>query len=170
MKQTIRSTDPITNPDPITHAPGAHVVGTGLGAAAGGAVGVAGAVITGAVMGTVAGPIGVVAGAAVGAVVGGLAGKAVAEDVNPTIEEKYWFETYKTRPYAVNKSFEQYGPAYRYGWESYGRYTGRGFDEVVIDLERDWDGARGNSHLVWTDAQPAARDAWDRLAKRHKKS
>jgi hypothetical protein len=70
----------------------------------------------------------------------------------------------------VNKSFEQYGPAYRYGWESYGRYIGRGFDEVVIDLERDWDGARGKSQLIWIDAQPAARDAWDRLAKRHKKS
>ena len=38
----------------------------------------------------VAGPVGVAVGAIVGAVGGGLAGKAVAEDVDPTIEEDYW--------------------------------------------------------------------------------
>jgi hypothetical protein len=47
------------NRDPITGAPGAHPVGTGIGAAVGGAA-------TGAAVGTVAGPAGTLAGAAVG--------------------------------------------------------------------------------------------------------
>ena len=66
------------NRDPITGAPGAHPVGTGVGAAAGG-------IAAGAAAGSVAGPVGTVVGAAVGAVAGGLAGKGVAEKVDPTV-------------------------------------------------------------------------------------
>ena len=53
-----RGTD--ANRDPITGAPGAHPVGTGVGAAAGGAA-------AGAAIGTVAGPIGTAIGMAAGA-------------------------------------------------------------------------------------------------------
>src|SRR5260221_4354034 len=71
------------NRDPLTGAPGAHPLGTGLGAVAGGAA-------TGAAIGTVAGPVGTAAGIVAGAVVGGLAGKGVAEKVDPTVEDAYW--------------------------------------------------------------------------------
>ena len=70
------------NADPITGEPGAHPVGTGLGAVGGAA--------TGATVGALGGPVGAVVGGAVGAVVGGLAGKGAAEVVNPTEEEAYW--------------------------------------------------------------------------------
>ena len=53
------------NADPITGEPGAHPVGTGLGAVGGAA--------TGATVGALGGPVGAVVGGAVGAVVGGLA-------------------------------------------------------------------------------------------------
>lgn len=73
---------PDTNPDPLTGAPGAHPVGTGLGAGGGG--------IAGAVAGaTVGGPVGAVIGGVAGAVMGGLTGKGVAEAVNPTAEDAY---------------------------------------------------------------------------------
>lgn len=65
------------NLDPITGEPGAHPIGTGVGAVAGG-------MAAGAAVGTVAGPIGTAVGAAAGAVVGGLAGKGVAEKIDPT--------------------------------------------------------------------------------------
>src|SRR5437868_6392595 len=81
-----------SNRDPITGAPGAHPVGTGLGAAAGGAA-------TGAAIGSVAGPAGTAAGIVAGAVVGGLAGKGIAEKIDPTAEEAYWRENYRTRDY-----------------------------------------------------------------------
>src|SRR6476659_6480840 len=91
------------NRDPITGAPGAHPVGTGLGAAAGG-------IAAGAAAGSVAGPVGTAVGAVVGAVVGGLAGKGIAEQIDPTIEEADWRENYKARPYVGDKeSFDDYG-------------------------------------------------------------
>ena len=64
------------NLDPITGAPGAHALGTGLGAAGGAAAGAA--------VGSTAGPLGTIAGGVVGAIAGGLAGKEIAENANPT--------------------------------------------------------------------------------------
>ena len=83
----------VPNRDPITGAPGAHPVGTGLGAAGGG--------LAGAAAGSLAGPIGTVVGLVAGAVVGGLGGKAAAEGVNPTAEEAYWRENHGRQPYAA---------------------------------------------------------------------
>jgi hypothetical protein len=145
------------NRDPITGAPGAHPVGTGIGAAVGGAA-------AGAATGTVAGPVGTVVGAAVGAVVGGLAGKGIAEAIDPTQEEAYWRENFKHRPYVRrDTSFDDYGPAYRYGVNAYSKYPGRSFDDVEHDLSREWHEARGTSRLEWEDAKRATRDAWERV-------
>jgi len=146
------------NRDPITGAPGSHPVGTGVGAAAGG-------MAAGAAAGSVAGPVGTVAGAAIGAVVGGLAGKAVAEKIDPTIEEAYWRENYTSRPY-VSKSYtyDDYGPAYLYGVDNYAKYRGRKFDDVEADLSRDWQRAKGKSRLTWEEAKFATKDSWQRLS------
>lgn len=67
------------NRDPLSDAPGAHPVGTGIGAAGG--------AVTGAAFGAMGGPIGAAVGGVAGAVVGGLAGKGAAEAVNPTVED-----------------------------------------------------------------------------------
>jgi hypothetical protein len=168
METKQRIDTPERNPDPITKAPGSHPLGTGVGAAAGGAAGIGAAVATGAVLGTVVGPVGTAAGAvvgaALGAVAGGLVGKGVAEQVNPTIEEAYWRENFASRPYVTpGTSHDDYGPAYRYGWESRGRYSDKGFDEVDGALERDWGRAKGKSRLTWAQAKAASRDAWDRI-------
>jgi hypothetical protein len=145
-----------TNPDAITGAPGSHPVGTGLGAAGAGAAGAA--------IGSVAGPIGTAVGAVVGAVAGGLAGKGVAEAVNPTAEDAYWRENYRTRPYVdPDASYDEYRPAYQYGWESRGRYQDRSFDDVENDLRSDWERRPDRANMNWERAKGAARDAWDRV-------
>ena len=155
-------TDPETkkelrNEDPITGEPGSHPVGSGLGAAAGGA-------IAGAAAGVVGGPIGAAVGAAVGGVAGGLAGKAVAEQIDPTVEARYWESTYKDREYTDSSlEYSHYDPAYRYGWESRGRHDEVDFTKVEGDLERQWADHRGRSQLEWEAARPAAKDAWDRV-------
>lgn len=154
------------NEDPITGAPGAHPVGTGIGAAAGGTAGAAigAAAVAGAATGSVAGPIGIAAGAVIGAVAGGLAGKAAAEQVDPTLEDAYWRDNYRTRPYVEpNAEYDMYQPAYRYGWESRSRYPDRSFDEVEADLGREWPSQRGASKLDWQRGKAAARDAWHRV-------
>ena len=147
------------NRDPITGAPGAHPVGVGAGAASGGAAGAA--------VGALGGPVGAVVGAAVGAVAGGLAGKAVAEQIDPTVEGTYWRANYLNRPYVeTGVSYDDYEPAYRYGWESVSKYPGRDFDTIESELEQNWSARRGKSSLSWTRARMAVRDAWNRITGR----
>ena len=146
------------NRDPISGAPGAHPIGTGVGAAAGG-------MAAGAAVGSVAGPVGTVVGAAVGAVAGGLAGKAIAEQIDPTVEQAYWQENYTGRPYVrAGMNYDDYGPAYMYGLENYGRFQGATFDDHEADMARDWQRAKGKSRLTWEDAKFAAKDSWQRAS------
>ena len=143
------------NRDPISGAPGAHPVGTGVGAAGGAAAGAA--------IGAVGGPVGVLVGGAIGAVAGGLAGKGAAEAINPTVEDEYWRENYSTRPYATaDRGYEYYQPAYRYGWESRAKYNDRDFNDVAPDLEKNWHSARGNSKMEWSEARTPVSEAWHR--------
>ena len=150
-----KDTDRNFNLDPITDAPGAHPLGTGLGAAAGGA-------LAGAAAGVVAGPVGAVAGAVVGAVVGGLGGKAAAEAINPTAEEAYWRDQYTKEPYyQAGRSYEDYAPAYRLGYLGRSNASGS-FDDAQDHLSASWTGQRDRSTLSWQEAQAASRAAWQR--------
>ena len=161
------------NRDPITNEPGAHPVGAGLGAAAAGAA-------AGAAGGAIGGPIGAAAGAIIGGLVGGVAGKGVAEQIDPTEEHNHWRKIYKDEPYGPDHGNarkyddddqeynERYGPAYQYGWESYGReHEARGgkprsFDDIDADLGRDWDKHRGENDLTWDQARDATRASYER--------
>ncbi len=146
------------NRDPVTGVPGGHPVGAGLGAAAG-------VIAAGAAAGAVAGPVGALAGAVVGAVVGGFAGRGVAEMIDPTVEDSYWRENYATRSYvAPGATYDEYGPAYRYGVDRFPEYKGRSFDDVESELRDDWQSARGTSTLTWERARSATRDSWQRLS------
>lgn len=160
MTTKIKKTDydADANRDPLSGAPGAHPVGTGIGAAGGG-------MAAGAAIGTVAGPVGTIAGAVVGAVVGGLAGKGVAEMIDPTVEEAYWRENYSNRPYVKNEyTYDDYAPAYRYGIDAYARSNGRTFEQSEAELQNKWQHARGKSRLSWDHAKHATRDSWRRLS------
>lgn len=132
------------------------------GAAIGGvAGGVAGGAAAGAVVGGMTGPAGAVLGAAVGAVAGAVAGRAKAD---PAVEDAYWRDNYSSRPYVTSGStYDDYGPAYRYGVDAYSRHSGRTFDEVEPELGRDWHGSRGTSSLEWERAKHATRDAFHRV-------
>ncbi|MEO8204158.1 MAG: hypothetical protein ABI630_09855 [Betaproteobacteria bacterium] len=149
--------DSEANRDPLTGEAGAHPIGTGLGAAAGG-------MAAGAAVGTVAGPIGTLVGAAAGAIIGGLAGKSVGEAIDPTLEAVYWEETYVSEPYYLsNYSYEDYGPAYRTGYQGRAKYVGRTYAEVEGDLEDEYNRTKGNSRLEWVSAKPATQAAWHRV-------
>jgi hypothetical protein len=158
-RSDLNAQNPDANPDPITGAPGAHPVGVGTGAASGGVAGLA----IGAAVG---GPIGAAVGGVVGAVAGGLTGKAAAEAINPTDEHAYWRENYKNRPYVKpDAPYEEYSPAYQYGWESQSMFgkKAKSFDEVEPELRDTWDENRGASNLDWDEARDATRDAWQRV-------
>ena len=151
------------NPDPITGEPGSHPVGTGAGALAAGA---AGAAIGAAIGGPIGAPVGAAIGGIVGAVGGGYAGKGIAESINPTEESAFWESNHRSASYYESDyDYTDYSPAYRTGYEGYGRYaaSGRDFSDAESDLERDYSQNRGSSRLGWDKAKSATRDAWDRL-------
>jgi hypothetical protein len=155
-----RKADPDRNPDPITGAPGSHPVGTGIGAAGAGAAGVA---IGTAVGGPVGSVVGGAIGAVVGAVAGGLAGKGIAEAIDPTTEDAYWRDNYSSRSYVRSGAkYDEYRPAYQYGWESRRANADKSFDQVEPTLSQNWNASRGSSGMTWEQARPACKDAWDR--------
>ncbi len=152
----------LRNEDPITGEAGAHPIGTGLGA-------VVGSAAAGAAAGTVAGPVGTVAGAVVGGLAGGLAGKAVAENIDPTVELDYWRDEYRNRPYYSEEyGFEDYEPAYRAGIEAYTPGESMTWEEREELAASRYQGE--HRALRWNDVRPAAKDAYDRLAQRRSAS
>ncbi|HEX7890588.1 MAG TPA: hypothetical protein VF522_14600 [Ramlibacter sp.] len=147
------SSDKIDRPEAKGAAKGAVVGGV--------AGGVAGGAAAGAVVGGMTGPVGAAIGAAVGAAAGALAGKHKAD---PAIEDAYWRDNYASRPYIKSgATYDDYEPAYRYGWDAQSRHAGRSYDEVEPELARDWGTARGKSSLEWEHAKHATRDAWHRV-------
>ncbi len=143
---------PSKNLDPITGEPGAHLVGTGVGAASAGAAGAA--------IGMVAGPVGAVIGAAVGAVAGGLAGKGVAEGIDPTEHDAYWQQNHASQPYASTGDYSQYSNAYRTGYTGAGTYAGQKYDAVESNLKADYEKAKDSTAVGWEHAKAATKAAF----------
>lgn len=143
--------------DPVSKEPAAHPVGVGVGAAGGAA--------SGLVMGLAAGPVGAVVGAAMGAVAGGIAGKVIAEGLNPSEEDAYWRENYRSRPYvAKDATYDAYRPAYQFGWEARNKYGDVTWESAESNLETEWRAANpAGTRLEWERARSATRDAWDRM-------
>jgi hypothetical protein len=77
--------------------------------------------------------------------------------------DAHFREQYASRPYArADRGYEHYQPAYRYGYDSAGRHSGREWHEVEGDLEQGWHSTHGTSQSAWHDVKDAARDAWNR--------
>jgi phage tail tape-measure protein len=143
------------NADPFTDEPGSHPIETGIGAAVAGAA-------SGMVAGAVAGPVAAAVGVAAGAVVGGYAGKSVGEMIDPTTEDNWLREHFKSRPYVEDgDSFDDFHPAYRYGALAESRFGDAGIDLTDQELQSAWEASKENN-MPWTKAQGAVKDAYDR--------
>jgi hypothetical protein len=144
------------NRDPITGEPGAHPLGTGVGATSG--------AIAGATLGAAGGPVGMAVVGALGAVAGALGGKAAGEALNPTGGDPYWRSIYeKELDHDPDFNFEDYAPAYRLGYEHRGRAAGQNFDEIEGSMAAEWELAKGESRLSWQQARLATRAAWNHV-------
>jgi hypothetical protein len=64
-----------------------------------------------------------------------------------------------------NAPYEEYEPAYRYGWEagSSGRYRGRAWNDVESDLRGDWE-RRNPGAGGWERFKAAVRRGWERTS------
>jgi hypothetical protein len=144
------------NADPITNAPGAHPIETGIGAALAGAA-------SGIAVGAVTGPVGAAIGAAVGAVAGGYAGKGVGEMIDPTTEDNWLRDNFESRPYVEEgNAFEHYQPAYRHGALAESKYGESKFESIEPDVRSEWDKLGDTADYPWDEARPAVKDGYDR--------
>ena len=85
------------------------------------------------------------------------------DDVDAAMEEAYWRDNYKSRPYVTpGAPYSDYHDAYRYGWESRSKYRSS-WDDASDKLERGWEKAKKQSRLAWAEAKEAVRDGWHRV-------
>jgi hypothetical protein len=111
--------------------------------------------------------VGSLVGAAVGGVLGAKAGDSIAEAINPTEYSDHFERNYQTSSYyKPGTTWDDYQPAYQYGYSTYGQYRGQRFEDVESNLERDWDSARVKSRLAWADAKDAVRDGWNHIERK----
>ena len=80
-------------------------------------------------------------------------------------EHAYWQSAHSKEPYYnPERSFEDYAPAYRMGWESCAKYVGAGaYDHYEPAFRNDWETMKGTSRLGWEEAKHAVRAAWHRM-------
>ena len=147
--------------DPVSGTGEKHSTATNVGIAAG--------AVTGGVLGSALGPLGTVTGSILGAAAGGIAGLGIAESLDPTSEERYWESHFRDEPYYESeRSFEDYGPAYRMGWEHY--VPGKSFESSETVLMDIWSQEKISSHFPWERARHAAKASWDRVERRNRES
>lgn len=84
-------------------------------------------------------------------------------------EDTWWRDNFNSRPYASGRSYDDFRPAYQYGFESGQHHLGRQWNEVESDLETGWEkfeGKRG-AGSTWESVKHAVRDAWHRVTGQH---
>ncbi|HUP21954.1 MAG TPA: glycine zipper family protein [Thermoanaerobaculia bacterium] len=79
-------------------------------------------------------------------------------------EDDYWRSAFDSRNYVGNgESYDQYRPAYRYGWMSrVSRPDGR-WEDAEDSLQQGWRPMEERAELKWERAKHAVRDAWNRV-------
>lgn len=84
-------------------------------------------------------------------------------------EDKWWEQNFASRPYASGRRYEDFRPAYRYGYESGADHMGRSWNEVESDLRTGWDKHenRPADESSWENVKDAVKDAWHRITGQH---
>ena len=84
-------------------------------------------------------------------------------------EDNYWHENFTSRPYGLGPdAYDQFRPAFRYGYESAQHGMGRQWEDAEPDLRAGWERyeRRENAAERWDDVRDAVRDAWERAGRR----
>ena len=78
-------------------------------------------------------------------------------------EENHWREHHHKQPFVKpGRTYEDYAPAYRVGYEGFHKNPDKKFEEIEADLATEYQ--KRQTTLPWGDARDAARVAWDKLA------
>src|SRR4051795_7127626 len=84
-------------------------------------------------------------------------------------EDNWWRNNFTSRPYATGRNYEDFRPAYQYGFESGQHHMGRNWNDVETDLRSGWDKFEGKkgSGGTWESVKDAVKDAWHRITGQH---
>lgn len=84
-------------------------------------------------------------------------------------EDAWWREQFPTQSYAIGFVYEEFQPAYRYGFESGLHHVGRSWEDAESDLRTGWDRfeGKGPGGATWERIKDAVRDAWNRVTGHH---
>jgi hypothetical protein len=81
-------------------------------------------------------------------------------------DDTYYRNDWQTNYASQGGTYDDYAPAYRYGYEMRRdpRYQGRDWDAVESDLRSDWDTRYGSSGAsTWERMKMAVRSGWNRM-------
>jgi hypothetical protein len=80
-------------------------------------------------------------------------------------EDSWWRDNFTARPYATGRDYEEFRPAYHYGYESGLHHMGRQWNDVESDLRTGWEKFEGRQGAgsTWENVKHAVRDAWHRV-------
>jgi hypothetical protein len=106
-------------------------------------------------------------GTAIGDLVGSQSPQTPAE-IDFAQEEAHWRENHASQPFANGRSYEDFSPAYRAGFEGYSLHGagGKTFDETETELRERYESENGSPKLPWTVARDASHAAWHRAARK----
>jgi hypothetical protein len=74
-------------------------------------------------------------------------------------DETHFREDYRDRYASAGGRYEDYDPAYRYGWGMRDRYRGREWNDIESDVRTDWERDRPGT---WDRFKDAIRGSWER--------
>lgn len=135
--------------------------------AAVGAGGITGAAAGAVIGGAVGGPVGAAIGATAGAVAGGAAADQVQNEFDPKQEELFWRKQFVDEPYyKKGDKYEDYLPAYRFGWEAAvgDEFLHNDFEEIEPRLQDRWKQHYADRH--WDSERERVRAAYIRIRER----
>jgi hypothetical protein len=80
-------------------------------------------------------------------------------------EDTWWRNNFTSRPYATGRKYDDFRPAYQYGFESGQHHMGRNWNDVESDLKTGWERfeCRSGAGSTWYSIKHAVRDAWNRV-------
>jgi hypothetical protein len=84
-------------------------------------------------------------------------------------EDTWWREHFGSQPYAVGHEYEEFQPAYRYGFESARTHEGHTWHDIEESMRSGWDRFEGKQAggAAWENVKDAVKDAWNRALGRH---
>lgn len=78
-----------------------------------------------------------------------------------SLEDSYWHSHFFQEPYYVaGRSYDQYRPAYKLGWQSALQCSDSSFVDLSKQIELQWVNQCGSSLLPWREVHLAVKNAW----------